>query len=109
MIKIDGYYYDGKSSIQKAVVITFERSGEVLIHGAAVDIKIAFDQLKIAARLGNTRRSLFMADGAKLETDNNQAVDKVCAYFDRNIFYSLLHSLEKNWIKGLALILPHQS
>jgi len=106
VIKIDGYYYDGKSSIQKAVVITFERSGEVLIHGAAVDIKITFDQLKIAARLGNTRRSLFMADGAKLETDNNQAVDKVCAYFDRNIFYSLLHSLEKNWsIVFVALLI----
>ena len=97
MIKIDCHYYDGKSSIQTAVVITFELSGEVLIDGKAIEIKTTFEQLKIAARLGNTRRSLFLANGAKLETDDNQAVDKVCAYFDSNIFHSLLHSLEKKW------------
>lgn len=106
MIRIEGYYYDGQSSAQTPVVITVEQSGVVLISGQNMDIKTSVDQLKITARLGNTRRNIFLADGAKLETDDNNAVDQVCGYFDKNILHTLLYRLEKNWpIVLLALLI----
>ena len=104
MIKIDGYYYDGRSSAQIPVVICFYESGEVLIHGDTLELKTSVNRLTIAARLGNTRRNIFLGDGAKLETEDNSAVDQVCAYFDKNIFHALLHRLEKNWPYALVAL-----
>jgi len=97
VIKVDGNYYDGQSSKQIAVVITIEQSGDVLITGHELEIKTTVDQLKIAARLANTPRNIFLANGAKIETKDNQAIDQLCAYFDRNVLYTLLHRLEKKW------------
>jgi len=96
MIKIKGYYFDGRSSNQLAVSITFELSGEVLIEGVDFKISTSIKKLKISPRLANTRRSIYLTGGAKLETDDNKAIDKVQAYFSENIFYSLLHKVEKN-------------
>lgn len=106
MIKFHGCYYDGHSSTQTSVVIAVELSGAVLISGQNLDIKTSIDQLKIAARLGNTKRHIYLANGAKLETDDNKAVDQICAQFDRNILQTLLHKLEKNWsIVVVALLI----
>ena len=105
MIKIEGYYYDGCSSIQTPVVIYFYQSGEVLIQADKQEIKTTIDQLTISARLGNTRRNIFLSDGAKLETDDNAAVDQVCAYFEKNIFHTLIHKLETNWLHALVALL----
>jgi len=95
VIKIEGFYYDGQSSIQTAVVIVVEPSGEVLITGHELEIITSVDKWKIAARLGNTRRNIFLQNGAKLETDDNKAVDQIDRYFDQNLFHGLLHRVEK--------------
>lgn len=96
MIKIDGNYYDGQTSAQTPVVIIIEQSGAVLIKGDNLALTTDMAQLKIAARLGNTKRNIFLSNGAKIETEDNTAVDKACAYFDSNLFNTLLHRLEKN-------------
>lgn len=95
MIKIDGYYYDGQSSTQVPVAITFEQTGAVLIRGSELEINTTVKKLKISARLGDTPRSLYLAKGAKLETNDNKAIDQVCSYFDKNILQTLLHKIEK--------------
>ncbi len=80
------------------VEIDFYESGKVVIRGESLELKTTVDELTIAARLGNTRRSLFLPGGAKLETEDNAAVDQVCTYFARNRWQSLLHSLEQHWL-----------
>ncbi len=97
MIKINGYYYDGQSSVQTAVTVTFYQSGKVLIEGESVKLDTTIEQLSIAPRLASTTRNIFLANGAKLETDDNDALDRVSRFFDKNVFHALLHKLEKNW------------
>ena len=105
MIRIEGLYYDGQSSDQTPVVMTVEQSGTVAISGENLDIKTSIEQLKIAPRLGNTQRNIFLVDGAKLETGDNKSVDQVCSYFNKNILHSVLHRLEKNWSIVLIALL----
>ena len=104
MIKINGYYYSGQSPVQISVTVAFHLSGKVVIEGEAVNLITTIEQISIAPRLANTRRSIFLANGAKLETDDNEAVDRVSRYFDKNIFHALLHKLEKNWHYALIAL-----
>ena len=97
MITINGYYYNGQSPVQTLVTVVFHLSGKVVIEGETLNIITTIEQLTIAPRLANTRRNIYLANGAKLETDDNDAVDKVSRYFSKNILHALLHKLEKNW------------
>lgn len=105
MIKISGYYFDGKSSQQTPVEICFFPAGEVLITGESLELKTSVQQLTIASRLGNTRRNIYLQDGAKLETNDNDSVDLVCSHFDKNILQTLIYGWEKNWHYALIALL----
>lgn len=104
MIKISGFYYDGKSSDQIQVIVEFYESGEVLIEGDNLTLKTSLDHLKIAPRLANTRRNIYLSGGAKLETDDNISVDNICTYFDKNIINTFIYKLEKNWSYALIAL-----
>ncbi len=105
MIKIEAYYYDGQSSDRSEVTISFFQSGEVLIEGELFSLKTMINQLSIAPRLANTRRAIYLADGAKLETEDNASVDKVCNYFQKNYINAFIHKLEKNWSYALIALI----
>jgi len=105
MISVKAHYYDGKSSVQTAVDLVFYESGKVLIRSETLQWESTVDRLSIAARLGNTRRNIFLPDGSKLETDDNAAIDRVCRYFNKNRPQSLLHSLEKKRTYVFAALL----
>jgi Zn-dependent protease with chaperone function len=105
VIKINAYYYDGQSSKQIPVVVIFHPSGEVEITAENLAIKTSIQHLSIAPRLANTRRNIFLTDGAKLETDENEAIDRISAYFDKNIFFTWVHKLEKNWSYALIALI----
>lgn len=104
MITITAFYYDGRSSARTPVSVSFSTSGQVLIDGENLSLTTRFDQLTISARLGNTLRSLFLADGAKLETDNNDAVDRVCHHFARHSWQTRLHRWEQRWLYVLSAL-----
>lgn len=104
MIKINAYYYDGQSSVQTSVAVVFYPSGEVEITAENLAIKTSVQHLSIAPRLGNTRRNIFLDNGAKLETDENAAIDRISAYFDKNIVFAWIHKLEKNWSYALIAL-----
>ncbi len=90
--------------MQTAVDICFHPSGKVLIQGIEQEIELTIDQLDISPRLGNTRRNIFLPNAAKLETDDNAAVDKVCRYFNKNPFQALIHKLERNAFHALIAL-----
>ncbi len=105
MIKINGHYYNGQSSARIPVTVCFYRSGEVLIEGETLSLKTTIDQLSIAPRLANTHRNIFLSNGAKLETDDNASVDRVCHYFEKNIIHVWIHKLEKSWSYALIALI----
>lgn len=105
MIKIQAYYYDGNSSAQVPVQISIDQSGTVLIKGESLQIETTINQLTIAARLANTPRHIYLKNGAKLETSDNESVDQICRYFESNRYYLILHRLEKNWHYVIASLL----
>ncbi|WP_305909873.1 M48 family metallopeptidase [Methylomarinum sp. Ch1-1] len=96
MIKFSAYYYDGRSSARMPVSVSFDEAGKVSVTGERFELETTLDQLSISARLGNTRRNIFLADGAMLETADNEALDRVCDYFAQNRAQTLLHTVEKN-------------
>lgn len=106
MISVKALYYDGKSSVQTPVELVFYESGNVEIQSETLQWETSVDLLSIAARLGNTRSNIFLPDGSKIETDDNEAIDRVlCRYFNKNRPQSLLHSLEKNRIYVFSALL----
>ncbi len=96
MIKIEGDYFDGRSSSHISVVMKIDNIGGVVIRGHNLEIKTTVKRLKISARLANTPRSIYLPKGAKLEIPDNKAIDQVCAYFDKNILQTFLYKIEKN-------------
>lgn len=105
MIIVKGYYYDGSASVQTPVDIAFYESGRVLIQGGSLKLETSLECLSIASRIGDSRRSIYLPDGGKLETDDNAAIDRVCRFFNKNGPQSWLHKLEKNWAYVLSALL----
>lgn len=105
MIKITGFYYDGKTATQFAVTIQFYETGIIEIQGEEFTIKYQFAEAKISPRIGNTCRSVYFNNGAKLESFANDELDKIASYFKQNIYQDLVHKLEKHWHFALAALL----
>ena len=97
MIEISGFYYDGKSSRRLKVRVTFCPSGAVSIRGDNIDLQTDIDQIRISPRVADTCRSLYLPDGGKLETGDNDAIDTVAEHFQQNRLQAWLHRLEQNW------------
>lgn len=104
MIQIRGIYYDGVSSLQTPVVISFADSSEVRIQGGQIDRVILFTQLTVDSRLAHTRRNIYLPDGAKLETEENDAIDRVCRQFQAKPHNGLMHKLESHWAAALIAL-----
>ncbi len=104
MIKIEAFYYDGRSSARIPVSVSFQASGAVVIQGETTRVDTRLEDLTISARLGNTHRSLFLPDGSKLETGDNDAIDNVCHAFAKNPWHAVLHKLEQRWLYVLSAI-----
>lgn len=104
MIKIKAYYYDGQSSEQTAVTVIFQPDGDVQITAENLSVKTTIEHLSIAPRLANTQRNIFLENGAKLETYDNDAIDRISTFFNTNIIFSWIHKLEKNWSYALVAL-----
>lgn len=101
MIDFEATYYDGKSSKAHAVRVIVHDTGHLEIVGLDEPLGIPLVDVKISARLGNTARFLRFKDGAKVETLDNNAVDRILRA--RGVSYGnrFVHWLESNW--GIAL------
>ena len=104
MIRLSAAYYDGRSSVRRAVELVVSERGRVEIRGEDLDRSFDYPELRISSRLGNTPRYIYLPDGARLEIADNDAID--CA-IDRLGGYQgnrLLHRLERRYTTAFAAL-----
>jgi Zn-dependent protease with chaperone function len=104
MIQLSATYYDGQSSKPREVVVRAQPSGPVRIEGLESPLEIAWADVRISPRLGNTVRSLSFPGGAKCETSDNEAVDALERLTARGARRALIHRLESRWQWALAAV-----
>lgn len=99
-----GYLYDGRSSAQALVRFGVDAPGRLLIERADGELEIVPDaaQVKVSMRVANTRRTLWLADGRQLQSDENEAIDAMFAA--RGGLDRLVHLLENRWKVALASV-----
>ncbi len=104
MTTLSASFYDGKTSAKKDVQLHFYASGELLIRGLEDERRYSLADVRISARVGNTPRSLYLPDGAKCETLDNDAVDALLERHRRHRGAAWLHQLESK-LRYVALAL----
>jgi Zn-dependent protease with chaperone function len=96
MIKIRGYWYDGRSSSRTACELQVDASGSVVVLDEE-GIRLfngRFHDLEVSSRLGNTPRFINFPQGQRLETADNDLVDQILARLDPQSRKTWLHKLE---------------
>ncbi len=91
---VEGKYFDGKVSKSHSVQITIEPGGLLHIVGPDLRRSYPFADVRIASRVGNTPRHLFLPDGSKCEIADNEFVDALSARHGRGRWQRLVHTLE---------------
>ena len=97
MIKIQGKWFDGRSSVQTDVVLKVHRSGAwQLVRTDSDEIIIHHSDFKpeISARLGNTPRYIKFVEDDSFETLDNDGVDAVLVMLKRDHWSLWVHLLE---------------
>jgi len=94
MIRIKGNFFDGRTSRQSEAVLIAYRDGVVEIGGESSAPKCRLDQLNISDRVGNIPRGIYLPDGGKFETTDNDAVDALLEQFNSHRGARFLHKLE---------------
>lgn len=111
MISFNGKYFDGKTAGQTDVFCCVYDSGSVHVENADDHSRIVIQPLSdidISARLADTPRYLTFPGGAKLETLDNDAVDRLLEHFGRTSWLYRVHLLESRFkyvVAGLVLLL----
>lgn len=111
MISIKGQWYDGRTSAADDVVCQIYDSGAVRVEriadGELLLSRKNFD-IDISPRLANTRRYLVFPGGQKLETDDNDIVDRAVDRFKKPSWLGMVYKLESRWryvVSALVILL----
>ncbi len=94
MIVVRGVYYDGITSQETPADLEVYDNGEVRWAGATAGSNVTVAQLRIAPRVGNIPRNIYFPDGAKFETEDNDAIDALAQRWQLQRSSRLLHLLE---------------
>ena len=99
MASVKGLYYDGKSSAGHAIELHLpQAAGETLrITGSGIDRNILLSDIRVSPRIGNSRRTLYLLDGAVVETSDNDAIDRAFANTPDARRHHMLHLLESRF------------
>ncbi|MFQ5938181.1 MAG: peptidase M48 Ste24p, partial [Acidiferrobacterales bacterium] len=87
-------FYDGKTSERKEVQLQLDEAGRLFIRGLEDELVYPLADVKVAPRVGNTPRSIYLPGGAKCETLDNDAIDAFLQRRGRADWSSWLHRLE---------------
>lgn len=104
MKTLSGSYYDGKTSKRSEVRIGLDRAGVVWISGLEQELHYPLAQVRIAPRVGNTPRSIYLPDGAKCETEDNDAVDAFLRQRGAGRWHDFVHALESRMLYVLPAV-----
>ncbi|MBN1377681.1 MAG: M48 family metallopeptidase [Gammaproteobacteria bacterium] len=91
-MKINGLYFDGKSSKGITAELSFGWNGNIAVCAGGEILTAPLDQVVISSRIGNTPRYFQFEQGGKFETTENDVVD-ACLYQFRPKA-GLIHTLE---------------
>jgi len=112
MISIKGKWFDSLTSAQVEAVCFFYDNGSVRVERVADHtplLELRESDIHISPRLANTPRRLNFPSGEKLETEDNDTVDRLAKQLKRSSWQSALHRLETRkryvLIAFLALLL----
>lgn len=73
---IYGTFYDGRTSVRVPCALRLDSAGSVHLDGAAFE-PCAYEEITVAPRVGNIPRLIELPHGARFETANNDAVDRL--------------------------------
>lgn len=104
MVQFDARFFDGETSRAHEVRVSVDPQGHLMVVGPEQALSLPVADVRISSRLGNTTRSLTLPSGAKLETEDNDAVDRLQAQLGKRGGLSFVHYLESHW-KTAALSL----
>ena len=101
-------FFDGKSSRAHEVEVQLDPDTERLaVRSLEIGrLHYALDDITIAPRIGNTPRFIQLTDGASLETEDNDAVDKLVPAMPGGRFHLLQHAMESKlrWIAAMLVV-----
>lgn len=100
MIRLDGKWYDGKSSAQTDACCRIYDSGAVRVENkqtAALITSGSHADIRLSLRLADTPRYLYFPGGEKFETGDNDAADQIARRFRRPSMLRLVDRLERRW------------
>lgn len=105
MIQFKGTYFDGKSSKEYPVSISFD-GNRIRIRGkdGYPSVDVALEKCVITAPLGKTSRSLRLPDGAKCETLDHEAISELERFKGENTGMRFVHALESRWKTVVACL-----
>jgi Zn-dependent protease with chaperone function len=90
-------YLDGATSRSVPVRVRFAPAGRLQVEGPGLTLSLDLDRVTVRPRLGNTPRALELPDGARLEVDDNDAVDLALREAGRGRMARLVATLERHW------------
>jgi len=105
-IRFEAVYFDGASSARTPAKVRFT-AGALLVEladrtGRPSRLRFQPGEVNLSSRLGNTTRSLQLPEHAKLETDDNDAVDRLAeAWGGRKV---RAHLLESSWRAAIVAV-----
>lgn len=100
MNPVPARYLDGATSRERPVRVRFAPGGRLQVEGAGPDLSLDLADLAVRPRLGDTPRAIDLPGGARLEVDDNDAVDAALADLGQGRLHRLVHALERRraWV-----------
>lgn len=106
MSALQAVYYDGKTSDKRAVQVELAAPGQLIIRGLENELRYRLAEVRIAPRVGNTPRSIYLPGEAKCETWDNDAIDVFLKRHRHGTGWAWLHTLESHLgYVALALVI----
>jgi hypothetical protein len=99
-MEIQGYWLDGKTSVNQEAALFLDGAGRVRVDRLDTGQQVASasgKDLKVSPRLGDTPRFIRFSNGGKFETKDNRGVDDLLAGLGRRSVLGLVHKLESRW------------
>jgi len=104
MIRIDGLLYDGQSSRQITAQLQLKSDNLLYLETQEGRSSVAFSDVNISPRIGNTPRFIDLPEGQRFETADNDAIDLLETKIPNNGGLQWIHHLESRLKYVLATL-----